>query len=217
MQLHPQPCSRNAVFALLLVLSALCTLGCGRLLYRFSSPVPQNIVPNPALIPPANPDFVWSQVVDTVDDYFHVVREQPLQATGDLVLEGRLDTAYKTGSSLLEPWRKDSTKGFERLQSTFQSIRRRATVIVRPSSGGYSVYVQVDKEIEDVDREQFASESAASYRHDGTIVRQEDLAEGEPITLGWIALGRDASLEQQILQQILGRVTQPDQQTLLHH
>lgn len=191
--------------------------GCGRLLYRFSSPVPPTIAPNPALLPPADAQFVWSQVVDTVDDYFRIVREQPLQASGGVVLEGRLDTAYRTGSSVFEPWRKDSTKGFERLQSTFQSIRRRATVVVRPEPNGYSLLVRVDKELEDVDREEFASESSASYRHDGTILRQDDRSGTDPVTLGWISLGRDMTLEQQILQAIVARVSEPDTKKLLHH
>lgn len=160
---------------------------------------------------------MWSQVIDTVDDYFRVVREQPLQASRDIVLEGRVETAYRTGSSLFEPWRKDSTKGFERLQSTLQSIRRRAIITVRPEAGGYTVMVQVDKEIEDVDHEQFASEGAVTSRLDGSVVENGDFLDDEPRTLGWISLGRDVTLEQQILQEIVSRVTQPDSPSLLHH
>jgi hypothetical protein len=209
---------RRRPFLSVLLLAGLCaTGGCGRLLYRFSSPVPPTIVPNPALLPPNDPGFVWSQVVDTVDDYFRVVREQPLQASADIQLEGRLETAYRTGSSIFEPWRKDSTKGFERVQSTLQSIRRRATVTVRPQPSGYALMVRVDKELEDVDREQFASEAAASFRHDGTVLRTSDLVAEDPVTLGWISLGRDVTLEQQILQTIIGRCTTPDSTGILHH
>lgn len=213
----PQFCYRSFFCGLSLIASVVLLQGCGTILYRFTSPVPAVAVPNPAMIPAQDPEFVWAQVIDTVDDYFHIVREQPLQASRESFLEGRLDTAYRTGASMLEPWRKDSTKGFERLQSTLQSIRRRATVVVQPVSGGFSVFVQVDKELEDVDREQFASESAASFRHDGTVVRTEDLNAEEPTTLGWISLGRDVTLEQQILQQIVDRVTKQDQKSLLHH
>ncbi len=208
---------RRFLHSLVLLTGTLASAGCGQLLYRFSSPVPPTFVPNPAQLPPANADFVWAQVIDTIDDYFPIVREQPLQASGQVILEGRVDTAYATGSSIFEPWRKDSTRGFERLQSTLQSIRRRATIIVRPEPSGYSLMVQVDKEIEDVDREQFASESAASFRHDGTVVRTTDMIADEPTTLGWIPLGRDVTLEQQILQAIIGRVSQPDRPKLLHH
>lgn len=215
MHASPTPC--RILLTLALLSGAFASSGCGRLLYRFSSPVPPTIAPNPAMLPPADAQFVWSQVVDTIDDYFRIVREQPLQASGGVVLEGRLDTAYRTGSSIFEPWRKDSTKGFERLQSTFQSIRRRATVVVRPLPDGYSLMVRVDKELEDVDREQFASESAASFRHDGTVLRTTDVGGEEPATLGWISMGRDVTLEQQILQSIVERVTVPDSPKLLHH
>ena len=213
---RPQLNRRRLLLTLVPLAGMLAIGGCGRLLYRFTSPVPNVVVPNPAVVPPADPDFVWSQVVDTVDDYFRIRREQPLQASSQVILEGRLETAYSTGASVLEPFRKDSTQGFERWQSTFQSIRRRAIVIVRPQPSGYSILVQVDKELEDVDREQFASETAPSVRHDGSVVRGEDMVADSPTTLGWISLGRDATLEQQILQQIVARITQPDSPSLLH-
>lgn len=209
--------TRRRFLALLSAAGCLGAAGCGQLLYRVATPVPTQFIPNPALLPPASPDFVWAQVVDTVDDYFRIVREQPLQVSATSVLEGRIDTAYKVGGSLFEPWAKDSTKGFERLQSTLQSIRRRATIVVRPEPAGYSVTVQVDKELEDVDREQFSGESAAAFRHDGTILRASDIRDDEPATLGWISLGRDVTLEQQILNGIIGRVGQPDRPKLLHH
>ena len=208
---------RPVVVLLALVLGVMAGGGCGRLLYRFSSPPPTQLIANPTTVPPADPDFVWSQVVDAVDDYFRIAREQPLQASSQVVLEGRLVTAYRVGSSVFEPWGKDSTNGFERWQSTFQSIRRRAIVSVRPQPSGYAVTVQVDKEIEDVDREQFASEASATMRHDGAVLRTEDLVDEQPTTLGWISLGRDAQLEQRILQDIVNRITQPDKGGLLHH
>lgn len=212
-----QCCHRSLFACVFFIPGVLLLQGCGAILYRLSSPLPDATIPNPVVINAQAPEFLWAQVVDTTDDYFHVIREQPLQASRDSFLEGRLDTAYRTGASMLEPWRKDSTKGFERLQSTLQSIRRRATIIVQPVSGGFSVFVKVDKELEDVDREQFASESAASFRHDGTVVRTQELVADEPTTLGWISLGRDTSLEQQILQQIVDRMSKRDEQSLLHH
>lgn len=212
---------RSSPYRFTLLLALLCGVslaaGCGSLLYRLSSPVPPVFVPNPAMLPPAEAEFVWSQVVDTVDDYFRIVREQPLQASREVVLEGRIDTAYRTGASVFEPWRKDSTKGFERLHSTLQSIRRRATVTVRPEAGGFAVMVQVEKEIEDVDHAQFASEGVATSRLDASVTRTADFIQDEPTTLGWISLGRDVTLEQQMLQEIIGRVSQPDSDSLLHH
>jgi hypothetical protein len=98
-----------------------------------------------------------------------------------------------------------------------QSVRRRATVVMRPSGAGYTLEVIVQKDLEDTDRTHYATESTASTRHDGTVIRQEDSFDDSPQTLGWIPLGRDTSLEQVILRDIYGRVTQADRKSLLHH
>ncbi|KAA1257899.1 hypothetical protein LF1_03890 [Rubripirellula obstinata] len=201
-------------------------VGCKQLIYRINNDVPETFVPNPLELPPAEDDFVWMQVIDTVDDYFRIVREQPVQNSGDMILDGYLETSYRMGASIMEPWRKDSTSGFERLQSTLQSIRRRATVTVRPQPAmdgligggttGYVIEVVVQKDLEDTDRTQYATETTGSLRHDGTVVRQEDALDGSPQTLGWIPLGRDTSLEQAILRDIFERITKPDSKRLLH-
>ena len=191
--------------------------GCSSLLYRFQTETPPAYVANPVVLPPAEDSFVWLQVVDVVDDFFHIRSEQPVQNRGDIILDGRLETSYRPGASISEPWRKDSTSGFERLQSTFQSIRRKATVTVRPDGAGYELEVVVQKELEDTDRSQYATEGASAARRDVAIVRTEDGIDDTPRTLGWIPLGRDESLEQVILQDILGRITRPDGKRLLHH
>ena len=54
------------------------------------------------------------------------------------------------GSTILEPWRKDSTHGAEKLHATLQSVRRYAFVRVIPADGGYLLQVAVHKQLEDV-------------------------------------------------------------------
>ncbi|MFG0261567.1 MAG: hypothetical protein ACF788_04175 [Novipirellula sp. JB048] len=206
---------RNALdkrsVSMLLVFLAGCVLaGCGQLANRLITNTPEPFVPNPLELPPAADSFVWSQVIDAVDDYFRIAREQPVQNSDGIILDGRLETTYQVGSTLSEPWKKDSTPGFERLQSTLQSIRRRAIVTVRPQGAGYVIEVVVQKDLEDTDRTQFATESTASKRHDGTLIREKNRIDDIPQTLGWIPLGRDASLEQVILRDIFGRITQAD-------
>lgn len=202
--------NRALVLATLLGCTICCVaVGCGQLTYRLTNPPPETFVPNPLELPPARDDFVWAQVVDAVDDYFRIAKEQPVQNRPGMVLDGRLETTYRVGSSIFEPWRKDSTPGFERLQSTLQSIRRRAILTVRPNGAGYVIEVVVQKDLEDTDRSQYATETTAGVRHDGTIVRQNDYFASSPVTLGWIPLGRDASLEQAILRDIFQRITQP--------
>jgi len=191
--------------------------GCRSLLYRLTTSTPPTYVANPISLPPSEDNFVWLQVVDVVDDFFHVKSEQPVQSRGDIILDGRLETSYRVGASISEPWRKDSTSGFERWQSTFQSIRRRAIVTVRPEGSGYELEVIVHKELEETNSSQFATEGAASPRREVTITRTDDSIDDTPRTIGWIPLGRDTSLEQVILQDIFGRVTKADGKRLLHH
>lgn len=192
------------------IVTVVVVAGCGQLAHRLTTRAPEKFVPNPIELPHASDEFVWSQVVDAVDDYFRIAREQPVQNRSELVLDGRIETAYQIGGSIFEPWRKDSTAGFERLQSTLQTIRRRAIITVRPRPRGYTLEVVVQKDLEDTDRSQYSTESTASRRHDGTVVRQEDRYADSPVTLGWIPLGRDASLEQVILRDIFERVTTAD-------
>ncbi len=199
---------------LTLTLASLATfltiLGCGTLTHRLTSDVPQQYVPNPLELPPVADDFLWLQVVDTLDDYFRIARQQPVVNRQGMVLEGKIETSYKVAGSVFQPWRKDSTTGFERLQSTLQTIRRRAIVVVRPHGGGYSVEVIVQKDLEDTDRTQYATESTAGVRHDGSRVSRSDSFDDSPQTLGWIPLGRDTQLEQAILNDLFGRVTKRD-------
>jgi hypothetical protein len=161
---------------------------------------------NPLFVPAMDREFLWNQTVDAVDDYFRIEREERVRLIGGVLTEGRIDTFPTTGSTLLEPWRGDSTPGYEKWHATLQSIRRRAIVRVIPSEGGYLVDVQVLKELEDLDKPENATAGGATLRHDGSLVRQEGAAGRFSHTLGWIALGRDASLEQKILADLAGRL-----------
>lgn len=176
-------------------------------------------VANPAHIGDVDPDFLWRQVVDSVDDYFRIDKEQPVRRDNMNWLEGSLTTYPAVSGTSLEPWRNDASRGFERLQSTFQTIRRKATVRIIPEVTGYLVDVQVMKEQEDVDQSQFSTAGAAAQRHDGTIVRHQNQLRQAPVTLGWYEIGRDRDLERRLMESILGRITnvEPPPRRLLQH
>jgi len=167
---------------------------------------PVVVYDNPTLLPVADPRVAWETVVDVVDDYFEIDREDPVRVIGQTITEGRLDTFPQTGATLLEPWRHDSVGLGERLESTLQSIRRQATVRVMPTEGGYWVEVAVYKELEDVARPEHATAGAATFRYDETLRRVEQPVSARPIHEGWIPLGRDAALEQQILADLHARL-----------
>jgi hypothetical protein len=162
---------------------------------------------NPMNVAVGDSEFLWNQIVDTVEDYFRIKSEQRAVRDSTQWVEGRLETYPEVGATLLEPWRKDAVHGFQRLQSTFQTMRRTCFVRVIPTEQGFTLAVEVMKEIEDVDRSQYSSEGSAIARYDGAIVRSDPMLVGQPITLGWIRLENDTELEQQILREILGRVS----------
>ncbi len=221
-------------------LAAALTLGCGQhgLLHvpegkgRFAIPsfaprqpaiprvpldgsVPVN---NPVPLAEQDPEFLWLQIVDTVDDYFRIKTEQRFRRDAEQWLEGRVETYPEIGATKMEPWRKDSMKGYQRWQSTFQTIRRTAFIRVTPMQTGYSMSVEVTKELEDVDRSASSGEGSAAVRHDGGVVRSDNQLQSLPITLGWIRQENDTELEQRILREVLGRVTEvrPPRKKLLH-
>jgi hypothetical protein len=150
-------------------------------------------------VPPIDREFLWNQTVDALDDYFRIEREDRVRLISGILTEGRIDTFPVTGSTIFEPWRFDSTRGYEKWHATLQSIRRRATVRVIPTDGGYLLDVIVQKELEDLDKPEHATAGGATLRYDGTLVRQQGAPGRFSVTLGWIPIGRDQSLEQRIL------------------
>ncbi len=167
----------------------------------------QTQLSNPITVSTSDSEFLWNQVVDTVEDYFRIKSEQRAARDALQWVEGRLETYPEIGATLLEPWRKDTAYGYQRLQSTLQTMRRTCFVRVIPVEQGFSVGVEVLKELEDVNRSQYSSEGSAIARHDDSIVRVDPALAGQPITLGWIRQENDTELEQRILREILGRST----------
>ena len=161
---------------------------------------------NPLFVPAMDRETLWNTTVDVVDDYFKIEHEERVRLIGGVLTEGRIDTIAQTGSTLFEPWRYDSTPGYEKLHATLQSIRRKATLRVIPAEGGYLVDVQVRKELEDLDKPENSSAGGASNRHDGSLVRPTGMQGRYSVTLGWIPIGRDCSLEQRILANLQTRL-----------
>lgn len=193
---------------LLLVALALAASGCASLpgwAEPAGPPVPI-YYDNPMLVPPRDPQQLWETVADVIDDYFRIEREAPSRVVGNTITEGRLDTFPEVASTLLEPWRHDSADTYEKVQSTLQSIRRKAHVQVTPVREGFWIDVAVFKELEDVARPAHASAGAATFRNDDSLVRVVSPVGEQDVNKGWIAMGRDRALEQRILAQLQERL-----------
>lgn len=200
-ELRPWP------LVLLLLLPVLATAGgCAWFAARHPETAVAGPLPNPLEVPVTDHDFVWNQLVDTIDDYFPIAREERVRVIGNVMTQGRIETHPMTGATAMDVFRKDRTKGFETWHGTFQSIRRQAEVNVLPSQNGYGIDVIVRKELEDVDRPEMSLVDAAALRHDGTLVRPQGARLGGSHTLGWIPVGRDTALEQKILADIYARL-----------
>jgi hypothetical protein len=175
------------------------------------------MVENPQLVTVTDREFVWNQVVYTIDNYFSIEREERVRQVGDVLTEGRIDTFPMVGSTILEPWQNDSAPGYERLHATLQSIRRQATVHVMPTDGGYLIEVNVNKELEDVNQPEHATTGHSTAPFGGSLVRTGRWRQNPGSlpsathTLGWIPLGRDIQLEQRILHELRARLSGPPQ------
>jgi len=160
---------------------------------------------NPIFIPIADHQCAWEQVVDVVDDYFRIDHEEPVRLVGNMVTEGNLTTLPEVSPTIFEPWRYDTVDPEQRVENTLQSMRRRAVVRVIPAQGGHLVEVQVFKDLEDVIRPENATAGSATFRYDSTLTGVTDPIGGQQITKGWIPRGRDTSLEQYMIGDLLSR------------
>jgi hypothetical protein len=204
----------RVVHRLVLLLSALFALtvcGCGAFSpFSVREEIPASVnaapPPNPIVVEVDDREFVWNVIVDTVDDYFDIAQEDRVRVIGNVLTEGTILTHVQPGSSIFERWKKDSTPGFEQLQSTFQSIRRRAELRISPGTGVYSIHVTVYKELEDVDRPEQSPVGRQLERHDGSLAKLDSNPYSGPVQLGWIPIGRDTSLEQTIIADLQSRL-----------
>ncbi|MGA2031031.1 MAG: hypothetical protein ABSG68_02140 [Thermoguttaceae bacterium] len=168
---------------------------------------PGNALPvaydNPAFVPIPGHDQAWEAVVDVVTSYFKIDQEEPVRLLGNTLTEGRIITYPKLGATLLEPWDQDSANASERVESTLQTMRRRAVLRIVPAQGGYWVDVAVFKELEDLKRPEQSTAGAATFPYDNTNTRVANPVGPPPtVTQAWIPQGRDTALEQRIIGQL---------------
>ncbi len=170
----------------------------------------ENPLPNPLVVPVSHHELAWDQLADVVSNYFPLQSEQPVQQMGGMLTEGFIETPFQVGATLLEPQRNDSVGSFNRWQSTLQSIRRKATINVQPTAGGYAIRVHVVKQLEDLPRPEGAP-SGASVLLTGGSLPSNRTTQNQPTngTAGWIDLGRDEPLEQEMLRRIQERLAAP--------
>ena len=174
--------------AILAVAAAGCAGG------PFAVPLETQPRSTPFLLPVAvnatSRELVWERSVDVLHQYkFRIARENRPAGT--------IESEYKVGSGLLEPWHHDSVGLDERLESTLQSIRRRVIVRITPDEqgDGYLVGVEAFKEREDLVGPAAITSGGATLNEYGPA--EHDLRGAVDPTEDslWVPLGRDVELE----------------------
>jgi hypothetical protein len=208
----PKP-SSHVIFVtttLMVLALMLCGIGC-RTIQNLEATKNQTAfepVANPLIVPLMDRWFLMDEISDEIDDYFRVFREERIRSVDGLMTEGWIETHPRIGSTVLEPWHHDSTRGYEKIHASLQTVRRYAKVRVIPTGNSYTIDVQVFKELEDNPRPLNSPVSGKMLRTDNAL--DTDLSENWAATNndGWIVLGRDVSLEQRILRNIQQRLSQ---------
>lgn len=159
---------------------------------------PATVAGNPIFVPAHDEEALWERTVDVVHSYFDIAREN--RVTGSQ--PGVIETRYKIGAGLLEPWHRDSYGLENRAESTLQSIRRKAVVSITPAAGGYLVGVEVYKEIEDLPGVANNTAGGATFHQGSPLQRDLDLVVGQSSPSGWVPRGRDLALETEMLRQM---------------
>ncbi len=157
---------------------------------------------NPLVALPGGPPtpegyaFVYSRVLDAVDDYFDTI-------PGDRYA-GQIETQPKVAAGFEQPFKAGTPDPRERLIATIQSIRHRAVVRIAPGErGGYRVSVEVYKDLEDVFQPAQATRGPAAFREAPTLDRRvEVVGPAAPLDKKWIPIGRDVAFEQVLLRKI---------------
>jgi hypothetical protein len=165
------------------------------------APLPPAGVPLASNGPIANPIFVATTNKELVTERAaDVLATYNFEPDSTYPIEGTIATRYRVGSGVLEPWNGDSVGSRNRWESTFQSIRRKVLIHYVPVEGGYLVSVEAFKEIEQPTSPSPATMGGSSFivEHD-TLRRDLNPVLGQASPPGWMPLGRDLTLEQDML------------------
>src|SRR5262245_64420995 len=164
---------------------------------------PASVEENPIVVAPGTPDRnsyaeVYERVLNVLDDDFDL---RPSTRYSGIV-----ETYPKTAPGFEQPWKPGSPDHRERLLATCQSVRYTAMVQISDGErGGYRVYVEVKKEVEDLPVPLGVSGTdspgaLASFRETPSVDRQPALITASAVTdRRWPPAGRAFAYERKSL------------------
>ena len=157
-------------------------------------------VENPVVISPGLPTpegyrDVYDRVLDVLNDHFTIKPGSRYS--------GQIETLPRIAPGFEQFWRPGSPDHRERLLATLQTVRHYAIVqIWAGERGGYRVYVEVYKEVEDNSTPVGARSGVAIFQESPTVDRRVEVVAPEARDEKWIPAGREPALEQVILRKI---------------
>ena len=152
--------------------------------------------PTPIYVPEGATNGVWERIVEVLHEFHFTIAREDRR-------EGVIETDYKPGASVFEPWHQDSIGSAQRWESTLQSFRRRVVITFAPvSDGGNFLNVRVEKQIENLDGPATNATGAATLQENQPLDRNIDRIVGQNRPSIWLPRGNDPALEQTIMARI---------------
>jgi hypothetical protein len=182
--------------AVVVLMSVISGTGCSAVALWLTPGPPAT---NPLVVPSSDFETVWKESVAVLDEYFDIANENRLSRT--------IITQPRIGATMLETWNGDTVDLGQRFEATIQTIRRHARITVNPApGGGFLVKVEVFKELEDLSKPDRQSMGRAVFNNDFPLNRTYEIVGPIPLPQQWIPRGRDATLEQVILERLRYRL-----------
>jgi hypothetical protein len=150
---------------------------------------------NPVLVPMSNYGLVFENAFKVLGDFGFEILESNRMG-------GRIETLPRVAPGLGECFKPGSPDPYERLLATLQTYRHRVVLTIYPAGEGFFIQVTAFKELEDLPRPVRATAGAAIFQNINSVERQFEVIDPTVFEAGWIPKGRDAGLEQAILQQL---------------
>jgi len=163
----------------------------------------ENLVPveqNPVFIPLGPQPEAYAKVFENV---LQVLIQNQFEILESNRYDGRIETVPRVSPGLLMFFRPGSPCIRDRVLSSLQTYRHRISVVIQPAdNGGYFVEVIARKELQDLPKPVKQTAGAAIFRTDLNVERQFEVIDPNVYEPTWIFKGRDACLEQKLIEDL---------------
>jgi hypothetical protein len=156
---------------------------------------------NPIYIPLPPRDYgrVFEAALQVLDDYGFEIAEANRYS-------GHIDAVPRVAPGVGMLFKPGSPDFYDRFLCSLQTYRHRVTVVFQTADpqpadhGGYFIEFIVRKELEDLARPLRSTVGGAVFRSEHTVERQTEVIDATFFDPTWIYRGRDAALEQELIQ-----------------